>query len=74
MLISWAPFLILIVVWFWFMRKGGVLGRQARHMARSVEFMERQERLLERIAVALENRNKGLEPLAPGGGTGLTSG
>jgi ATP-dependent Zn protease len=61
MLISWAPFLVLIVVWFWFMRKGGMLGRQAKYMARSVEFMERQEKLLDRIAAALELRNK-LQP------------
>ncbi len=60
MLISWAPFLVLVVVWFWFMRKGGMMGRQAKYMARSVEFMERQERLLERIALALELRNKEL--------------
>jgi ATP-dependent Zn protease len=57
MLISWAPFLLLIAFWIFFMRqmRGG---KQAKYIERSLAFMDRQEQLLERIAVALEQRNK----------------
>jgi ATP-dependent Zn protease len=58
MLISWAPFLMLVVFWLVFMRKLGFGGKQARYMERSQTFMDRQEQLLERIATALEQRNK----------------
>jgi ATP-dependent Zn protease len=57
MLISWAPFLILIGFWIYFMRQMRS-GSQAKYMARSHSFMDRQEQLLERIAVALEERNR----------------
>jgi len=57
-LISWFPFILLIAFWIYFMRKGGLVGRQAKHFERSQAFMDRQEQLLERIAVALEERNK----------------
>jgi ATP-dependent Zn protease len=58
MLISWFPFILLIAFWIFFMRRSGVFGRQAKYMDRSLAFMERQEQLLERIATALEERNK----------------
>ncbi len=58
MLISWAPFLLLIGFWLWFMRKGGSLGRQAKYVEQNLLLMERQQELLERIAVALEQRSK----------------
>ena len=56
--ISWLPFLLLIGFWLWFMRKGGVLRGQSKYMERSLQFMDRQEQLLERIANALEQRNR----------------
>ena len=55
-LYSWAPILLMIGFWMYIMRKIGT-GRQAKHVERSMAFMERQEELLERIASALERRN-----------------
>ena len=55
-LYNWAPILLLIGFWLFVMRKLGP-GRQAKHVERSMAFMERQEQLLERIATALERRN-----------------
>ena len=57
LLISCAPFLLLIGFWIFFMKKLGA-GKQAKYMERSQVFMDRQEQLLERIAAALEQRNK----------------
>jgi hypothetical protein len=42
---------------FFMRRLGGA--KQAQYMERSRLFMDRQEQLLERIAAALEQRNKG---------------
>ncbi len=56
--LSWLPFLILLAFWVWFMRKSGVLGRQQEYMKQNIALLERQQALLERIAVALENTNK----------------
>ena len=56
-LISWAPFVLLIGFWIFFMKKLGA-GKQAKYIERSELFMDRQEQLLERIATALEQRNK----------------
>ena len=53
-LVSWFPFILLIGFWIFFMRKMGGFGKQGQYMDRSLVFMERQEQLLERIAVALE--------------------
>jgi hypothetical protein len=39
------------------MRKGA-FGKQSQYMDRSLTFMDRQEQLLERIATALEARNR----------------
>ena len=64
LLTSWIPILVIVGFWVWFMRKGGMLGKggtlskQAASMERNMAFMDRQEKLLERIAVALEQRNK----------------
>jgi ATP-dependent Zn protease len=64
LLTSWVPILILVGFWIWFMRKGGMIGKggtlskQAQYMERNMAFMDRQEQLLERIAAALEQRNK----------------
>jgi ATP-dependent Zn protease len=58
LLISWIPFILLIGFWLFFMHKSGVMGKQAKYMDRSLAFMDRQEQLLERIAAALEQRNK----------------
>lgn len=58
LLVSWTPFLILILVWIWlFRRKGGFFGKQG-YMERNEQLLERQHQLLERIAAALEERNK----------------
>ena len=54
-LISWAPFTLLIGFWIYFMRKMGT-NRHGKYIERSMVFMDRQEQLLERIAVALEQR------------------
>ena len=58
MLIAWAPFILLIGFWILYMRKGGFMSMQTRYWQRSLAFMDRQEQLLERIATALEERNK----------------
>jgi hypothetical protein len=58
LLISWAPVIVLVGFWAWFMRKGGMMGKSAQHIEGNVAFIDRQEKLLERIAVALEDRNK----------------
>lgn len=52
-LISWAPFVLLIGFWIFFMVVM-VRGKQGKYMARSLVFLDRQEKLLERIAQALE--------------------
>ena len=53
---TWAPILLMVGLWLFFMRKLGV-GRQGKHIERSLAFMDRQEQLLERIAIALERSN-----------------
>jgi hypothetical protein len=47
----------MIGFWFWIMRRVNV-GRQGKYIERSMAFMDRQEQLLERIATALERRNR----------------
>jgi ATP-dependent Zn protease len=56
LLYSWAPVILMIGFWIFFMRRMGE-GKQGRYFDRSVVYMERQEQLLERIAAALEKRN-----------------
>ena len=56
LLTTWAPILLMIGLWLFFMRRFSA-GRYAKHVERSMAFMDRQEQLLERIAVALERRN-----------------
>jgi ATP-dependent Zn protease len=57
-LVSWAPFLLLIGFWvffMYFMRRGGTKF-QREYIDRHKQHMERLEVLLERIATALERR------------------
>ena len=58
LLISWMPFIILIAFCVYFM-KSGVIGRQGRYIELNLQFMEQQQKVLERIATALEERNRG---------------
>jgi hypothetical protein len=58
MLISWAPILLAVGFLIAFTRRGGYWQNQIRYLERRLLFMERQEQLLERIAAALEQRNK----------------
>ena len=57
-LVSWAPFILLIGFWIFFMyfMRGGGTKSQREYIARHKAHMERLETLLERIAVALEKR------------------
>ena len=57
-LVNWAPMLLLVGVWIFFMRrmKGG-WGWQMQLTDRQREHMERVETQLERIATALERKH-----------------
>ncbi len=55
-LISWAPMLLLIGVWIFFMRKQGQEGFSMPGDRERLEELRRQTRLLERIADSLERR------------------
>jgi ATP-dependent Zn protease len=55
LLISWLPFLLLIAFWVYFMKRG-LMKKQGQYLDRHLELMEQQQRLLERIATALEAR------------------
>ena len=63
-LTTWAPFLLLILVWLVMARRNGMRARapSGRTMLelyeQQVEEMRRQAVLLERIAVALEQRGE----------------
>jgi hypothetical protein len=61
-LISSAPFILLIAFWIFFMvvliRRRGPFRRQYEFMQRNVDLLERQQQLLERIAIAIEERNR----------------
>jgi ATP-dependent Zn protease len=57
LLYNWAPILLMIGFWLWIMRRVGGT-KQRNYTERSIAFMDRQEQLLERIATALEQRNK----------------
>jgi hypothetical protein len=58
LLYTWAPILLMIGFWLFFMWKfKKQTNKQATHTERSLTFMDRQEQLLERIAIALERRN-----------------
>ena len=56
LLYTWAAVLLMVGFWLFFMRRLGA-GKRGSYLARNLEIMERQERLLERIATALERRN-----------------
>jgi hypothetical protein len=53
---TWAPILMMIGFWVFFLRRLGTW-RGRGYMDLQLEFMTRQEQLLERIATALERRN-----------------
>ncbi|HEY2528573.1 MAG TPA: hypothetical protein VGJ20_11610 [Xanthobacteraceae bacterium] len=70
-LVSWAPFLLLVILWIgfaWMFRRRGLTpsGRttaelceqQLEEMKRQVEEAKRHTTALERIAKALENRGR----------------
>lgn len=54
LLLSWAPIIVLIGFWIFFMRR--VAAPQRRLTERSVQFMDHAEQLLERIVAVLEKR------------------
>jgi len=51
-----GPILLMIAFWLFFTGRLGA-GKQGSYLARHLASMERQERLLERIATTLERRN-----------------
>jgi hypothetical protein len=62
--VSWLPFLVLIALWFWFSRRNGMQARGSSG-ATMIELYEQQvaetrrmNGLLERIAVAMEKRER----------------
>jgi large-conductance mechanosensitive channel len=52
------PFAVFVLFWFWLVHGKNMMNVK-KQMERNVRFMDRQEELLERIAVALEQREKG---------------
>jgi ATP-dependent Zn protease len=59
--ITALPYVILLGIWLFFMRKmmgrggyGGIMEKTHRHIDRSFEYMAKTEEQLERIASALE--------------------
>ena len=54
-LYSWGPVLLMIGLWFFFAKRFSGPGSAAN---RSLALMEKQMALLERIALALEERNR----------------
>jgi hypothetical protein len=59
LLVSWLPFIVLILVWFFLSKRmGGTrwLGRMNEYYEAQVTEMKRTNALLDRIAVALEKR------------------
>jgi len=54
---SWLPVLVVIGFWIYFMRRMPT-GKQAAYLDRQQQYMAKSEELLERIAVALEERNR----------------
>ncbi len=55
-LYSWAPVIVMVGFWMFLMRRFN-WSKQASYMERNAALMDRQVQLLERIAVALEQRN-----------------
>ena len=53
----WGPVLVLLVLWAWFMRKTGIR-RQREYMNAGAVHMQRVEELLERIAAAVESKQR----------------
>jgi hypothetical protein len=54
--LSWAPMLIFIVVWGYFMKRNPWVSKQNDYYERSQRPMEKGEEILGRIATALERR------------------
>lgn len=59
LLVSWGPMLLLIGVWIFFMRK---MGKKGSPQLRTVELIEKQNAVLERLAVAAEKTNAAKQP------------
>jgi len=64
LVVSWLPFVLLIGVWFWLARRNGMQARGSSG-ATMIELYEQQvaetrrmNGILERIAVAMEKREK----------------
>jgi hypothetical protein len=64
--VSWLPFVVLVGIWLWLARKGGVYGRGPSSGANMIELYEQQvaetrrmNGILERIAASLEKRESG---------------
>jgi ATP-dependent Zn protease len=64
LVVSWLPFVLLIGVWFWLVRRNGMQARGSSG-ATMIELYEQQvaetrrmNGILERIAVAMEKREK----------------
>jgi ATP-dependent Zn protease len=55
LLLSWVPFILLLVFWFYFMKKMKT-SRHAELIERSFQHMDRVEALLERIAANAEKQ------------------
>jgi ATP-dependent Zn protease len=59
LIVSWLPFVVLIVVWVLLSRRMALRpGRIAEHLEAQIAEAQRTNALLERIAVALESRAK----------------
>jgi ATP-dependent Zn protease len=65
LIISWVPFIVLVIVWIWLSRSMGMRWR-GRNGASMIELYEQQvletrrmNATLERIALALEKRAQG---------------
>jgi ATP-dependent Zn protease len=63
LIISWSPFLLLILFWIYFMKKMRA-SRQGELIERTFKHYDRVEALLERIAVGLE-RTTPPDPTTP---------
>ncbi len=56
LLVSWAPMLLFIVLWGYFMKRNPWISKQNEYYERSRKHMEKMEELLGRIATTLERR------------------
>ncbi len=56
LVVSWAPMLLFVAIWAYFMRRNPWVSSQQNYYQRSQRHMEKGEELLGRIATALERR------------------